>query len=366
MTEEKSTILHIDDDEANRYAVRRILEKNGYYIIDAANGTDGIELAKKADPDLIILDIKLPDINGFEVCKRLKNDPATSKITILQTSASFVSADNKVTGLESGADGYLAQPIEASVLVATVKSLLRTRIAEKLATEAVKSREQVLAIVSHDLRNPISFIMLQSKLMETALLSGKLTMEDAVLRMKKVNKSCIKMNRLISDILDVSKLDQGKIVLDKKHFLVKDLVEDIIIFYEDLALQSEISLVAENNCPPDFSITGDVERLQQVFSNIIANSLKFTPSGGEIKFNIQPKGNFVCFTIKDSGTGIAAKDLPHVFNRFWQGHPERQTGYGIGLSIVKGITEAHGGKIHISSLEGEGTTVTVEIPFSAP
>jgi signal transduction histidine kinase len=361
-TEVKPLILHIDDDEANRYAVRRILERSGFDVVEAGLGLDGITEAKRHLPDLIILDIKLPDIDGYEVCRRIKADQELNYIPVLQTSASFVSSENKVTGLDSGADGYLAQPIEASVLVATVRSLLRIRKAEKLANDAMRSREEVLAIVSHDLRNPLSFIMLQSKVMERGLNDGKLTVEDAVHRMKKINNSCLKMNRLIQDILDVSSMDVGDLKLMKSNFTISHLLKDIKTYYEEIALQSEISLIIEGNNLQDQEIHADRERLQQVLGNLVSNSLKFTLSGGEVFVTVQKNGPNFIFKVKDTGAGISSKDLPNVFNRYWQGHPERKSGYGIGLSIVKGITEAHNGTVLIESQEHKGTVVTLTIP----
>jgi signal transduction histidine kinase len=360
--ENKPTILHVDDDEANRFAVKRILEKSGFEVIEAALGQEGINLAKKCQPELIILDIKLPDINGFDVCRIIKKDSEIKSIPVLQTSASFVSSEHKVTGLDSGADGYLAQPIESAVLVATVKSLLRIRNAEKKAHEAARAREEILAIVSHDLRNPLSFIMLQTKVMERQLLEEKLSATELAFKMKKINNSCLKMNRMIQDILDVSSVDQGNLRLVKTKFPIGQLMKDVITYNEEMALQSEISLLLNINELEDEIIDADYDRLQQVLGNLISNSLKFTPSGGRIEITIENKNKFILFSVKDSGSGISAKDLPHVFNRYWQGHPERKSGYGIGLSIVSGITEAHGGQVDIESKENEGTRVTFCIP----
>lgn len=127
------TILHVDDNEANRYAVKRMLKHRGFNIIEAATGEAGLQLVTEARPDLIILDVKLPDINGFEVCRRIKTNPATAFIPVLHLSASFVESRDKAQGLDSGADGYLAQPVEPIELIATVKSLLRIRQAEESA-----------------------------------------------------------------------------------------------------------------------------------------------------------------------------------------------------------------------------------------
>ena len=360
--EKRSVILHIDDDESNRYAVRRILEKSGFEVIDSPNGAQGIEDAEKFLPDLIVLDIRLPDIDGFEVCRRIKANKNLKYIPVLQTSASFVSSEHKVEGLDSGADGYLAQPIEAAVLVATVRSLLRIRHAEKAAYEAMRSREEVLAIVSHDLRNPLSFIMMQTKLMEAQYKSGKITPDDIILKMKKINNSCQKMNRLISDILDVSSIDQGKFKLEKIKIDVGQMLAEVISFFEDVAFQSEISVLVDESFS-NFEITADKDRLQQLLANLVSNSLKYTPSGGRITLSAIKDQHEAIFSVEDSGSGISQSDLINVFNRYWQAHPERKNGYGIGLSIVKGITEAHGGKVRIESEENKGTKVYVTIPL---
>lgn len=362
MTESKPIILHIEDDEANRYAVRRILEKSGFEVIDASSGMEGYKIALANVPDLIILDIKLPDINGFDLCRKIKADNELNSVPVLQTSASFVNSEHKVEGLESGADGYLAQPIEASVLVATVRSLLRIRKAEKTATEAMRSREEVLAIISHDLRNPLTFIMLQSRTMDKSLQAGKLTVEDAVYRMKKITNSCLKMDRLIQDILDMTSMEKGSLALEKKPFPISMLIKDIEEYYGDIALQQEISIVTESNGLEDATITADRIRLQQVLGNLISNALKFSLSGSTIRLTVEKKDRNFVFSVIDQGSGIAEKDLPNVFNRYYKGHPERKTGYGIGLSIVRGVSEAHGGYAEISSKEGEGTTVRVTIP----
>jgi PAS domain S-box-containing protein len=133
MFEPSETILHIDDNEANRYVVRRILQNAGFTVVEAATGTAGLEAIALHQPALVILDVKLPDLNGFEVCRQIKSDPQTRFIPVLHLSASFVKSQDKAEGLDSGADGYLAQPVEPIELLATVRSLFRIRQAEELA-----------------------------------------------------------------------------------------------------------------------------------------------------------------------------------------------------------------------------------------
>lgn len=360
----KPLILHIDDSEANRYAVKRILEKSGYDVMEADTGEEGLKLVKEVLPDLVVLDIKLPDIDGYEVCRRIKGDPEIKFIPVLQSSASFISSQDKVEGLDSGADGYLAQPIESAVLVATVKSLLRITEAEKLAKEASRSREDVLAVVSHDLRTPLTFVMLQAKVMEKELAKGSISNTELINRMKRINNSCLKMNRLIQDLLDVTTLERDKLNLDRKKFPVHEIISDTMAFHEELAREAGITLTKSLNGLEELLIDADKERLQQVLGNLVTNSIKFTQSGGEISISLNRDQDFLNFVVADNGKGIPSDHLKNVFNRYWKGHDVRKSGYGLGLSIVKGITEAHGGNVKIQSKEGEGTVVQFSIPVS--
>lgn len=138
MFESGGTILHVDDNEANRYVVTRILQNAGFTVVEAATGAAGLEAIAQHQPALVILDVRLPDLNGFEVCRRIKSDPRTAFIPVLHLSASFVKSQDKAEGLDSGADGYLAQPVEPIELLATVRSLLRTRQAEELALASAR------------------------------------------------------------------------------------------------------------------------------------------------------------------------------------------------------------------------------------
>ncbi|RYZ35040.1 MAG: response regulator, partial [Myxococcaceae bacterium] len=122
-----ATVLNVNDDDANRYLVNRILEMSGYHVLEAATGMAALLMAEKHRPDVIVLDVKLPDISGYEVCARLRANAATSAIAVMHTSATFITPDKKVQGLEGGADAYLTQPYEPSELIATVRSLLRLR-----------------------------------------------------------------------------------------------------------------------------------------------------------------------------------------------------------------------------------------------
>jgi DNA-binding response OmpR family regulator len=155
MSHPEQLILNVDDTDAARYARTRILTKAGLRVVEAASGTEAMALARELKPALILLDVKLPDIHGMEVCARLKADPATSFILVLQTSASYIGVADKVRALEGGADNYLFEPIEPTELVANVRALLRLAQVEHELREIDRRKDEFLAILAHELRNPL-------------------------------------------------------------------------------------------------------------------------------------------------------------------------------------------------------------------
>lgn len=147
MSEPQLTILHVDDNEANRYVVRRILQNAGFTVVEAATGDTGLAAIATHQPALVILDVKLPDISGFEICRQIKSNVETAFIPVLHLSASFVKSQDKAEGLDSGADAYLAQPVEPIELLATVRSLLRIRRAEELALSSAQQWQTTFDLI---------------------------------------------------------------------------------------------------------------------------------------------------------------------------------------------------------------------------
>lgn len=361
MSEKKFRILQVDDDEANRYAVKLILERAGYEVFHAENGREGIAMAENL-PDLIILDIRLPDVDGYEVCRVIKSRLHLSSIPVLQTSATFISSEAKVEGLDSGADGYLSQPIDSAVLLATVRSLLRIRTAEKEALEARRAQEETMAIVSHDLRNPLSVIMLQAKILSKEIEKNDSVSGNILPKLEKITHSCNRMNKLIEDLLTVTNIEQGNLKLQKAPISVSGLVHDVYLSFEDLAAQKQVRLKKKIDHRNESVIVADRDRIFQVLANIVSNALRFTSPEGTIEIGVEETPAAYLFHIQDTGSGIPALNLPHIFDRYWQGHKDRGTGVGLGLSIVKGIVEAHDGTVWAESELGKGTKFQFILP----
>ncbi len=493
---ERQTILVVDDNAASLYATARILRAAGFEVIEAENGTDALALAPKVD--LIVLDINLPDIDGLEVCRKLRARSDASYLPIVHLSATFVTSIDKEQGLSAGADSYLTHPADPAVLVATVRALLFARksdairrtadsrfravfelassgialldgalqcvdvnpafcalaaltrteiigrdicsfvtpnsqeacrridatlraeghwdgtlrvmrgngqqaevewriVAESsdgtriaIATDVTERRraeaeresllageraarqeaerlnrvkDEFLATLSHELRNPLSAILGWV----TVLQRTPGITPEFVKGLDVIERNSRLQTHLISDLLDYAGMRFGKMNLD------------IVATYPAIALQSAHAVVAPlaaakkvtlrwNVADPDARVMGDDARLQQIVWNLVSNASKFTPAGGSVSVEARMKGNQYEISVTDTGRGISAQFLPHLFDRFSQQDSSLNksfAGLGIGLTIVKHLVEVHGGTIEAQSLgEGQGARFTVYLPIT--
>lgn len=225
--------------------------------------------------------------------------------------------------------------------------------------QAVRAREEVLAIVSHDLRNPLNAVMLAASLMKT---STGLPEEDRE-QLDTIELSAQRMRRLIEDLLDVTRLEGGKqLPIEPAPIDVEPLFHEVYELFKTQAAASEITFQYHAaDVPP---IHADHHRFLQVLSNLVGNSIKFTPPGGVISFRADKQDTDVLFAVADSGPGIPKENLKDIFNPYWQAKRTARLGAGLGLPIAKGIVEAHGGRIWAESEQGKGTRFYFTMPVS--
>lgn len=352
-------ILNVDDSDGARYAKSRILIRAGLRVIEASCGEDALVRARNEMPALILLDVKLPDINGFEVCRRLKEDPVTQPILILQTSASFIGAADKIRALDGGADNYLVEPIEPDELIANVKALLRLGKVERELREVDRRKDEFLATLAHELRNPLGPIRTSLQLLRRLDPDVPSAQENA---RNTIERHTNHMVRLVDDLLDVARISQGKITLRHEivnlQSVVNNAVEICTPAIENKAHRLTLVLPGE---PVD--VSGDPVRLSQILANLLLNAAKFTPTGGEIVLTVDIIGSQVCIRVTDNGIGIEPDAAQGIFELFIQnGHVKDQVqdGLGIGLSLVKNLAELHGGTVSVLS-EGAGKGCTFEV-----
>ena len=363
-----SLILNVDDNEASRYVKGRILKLAGFEVIEAASGAAALQLIQERSPALVLLDVKLPDISGRDICERIKANPETASIVVLQTSASHVESRHRVASLDAGADGYLVEPIEPEELVANVRALLRMRKAERerqaaleALQEADRRKDEFLAMLAHELRNPLAPIRNAVEILRT----GDEAIRERARQM--VGRQVEHLARLVDDLLEVSRITQRKVVLQRKPVTLGSIVQSALEVARPLAESQqqrlEVSLPGE-----ELWLEVDPVRMSQVIGNLLHNAAKFTPRAGRIALRCAARGDVLEIVVADNGMGIAPEVLPHVFDLFSQGDrslERSQGGLGIGLSLVKGLVEMHGGRVIAESEgNGRGSAFRIELPLA--
>jgi PAS domain S-box-containing protein len=221
------------------------------------------------------------------------------------------------------------------------------------AHEALRAREDLLAIVSHDLRNPLGVVLASTALLLKSNLPPD-KQERARRQVEAIQRAGNRMNRLIRDLLDFASIQAGRLSVSKHPQDVAAMVNEVLEVTEPLAATKSHRLVAD--VAPELAVRCDHDRVIQLFSNLVGNAVKFTPDGGTITVRAAPEGGILRFSVTDTGPGISADELPHVFDRYYQAQRRNRDGIGLGLSIARGIVEAHGGRIWAESEEGKGST----------
>ena len=348
-------ILVVDDSEPGRYVAVRTLRNAGFRTIETASGLEALSLADSERPDLVLLDIRLPDIDGFEVCKQLRRNQNLPSLAIIQQSATFEAAEYKVRALEGGADTFLADPVEPTVLVATVRAMLRLRTAEQQLREFDRRKDEFLATVAHELRNPLAPLRHCVEL----LAESPESLQTCLPIMRRQADHLV---RLVDDLADMSRITQNKLTLRLSSVDIRQALQGAIEEHRpDLESKSQTLDVDIPDHP--VVLAADAVRLGQVFGNLLANGIRYTPEGGHITITVRATAEEATVTFTDDGEGIAPQDLARIFDLFVQVTPHT-TGLGIGLALVHRIVQMHGGSITASSPgRGAGSTFTVRLPM---
>ena len=367
-------ILIVDDDDINRNILKNNFSDTDYEIKQASNGEEGLKIAKNEKPNIILLDVKLPDITGYEVCEQLKLDPITEYIPIISMSSDYTKNEDWIHGLECGVDEYLIKPIDPHVLLAIVHSMLRAQNTEDKLIAALKEAEdtndvksQFLANVSHELKTPINVIV--SALQMTNIISKDIETQDIKNKLHKYNgmmkQNSYRLIRLINNLIDITKINSGFINMTKKNIDIVKVVEDITLSVVSFAESKQIELIFDTDVEEKIT-SCDPNKIETIMLNLLSNAIKFTNANGKITVNMYDKKEYMIISVKDTGIGIAEEDKKRIFGRFLQvddtSHRNNE-GSGIGLSLVKSFVEMHDGKITVESTYGEGSNFIIKLPI---
>lgn len=229
--------------------------------------------------------------------------------------------------------------------------------------KAVQARQELLAVVSHDLRNPISAIQLNVQMAQR--LAESPAPQNLRKQLERIKASALRANQLIHDLLDSAQIDSGHLKLDLKKENFIGVLDEVLEMLKASAREKSIQLIQEAP-PQECWVECDHHRLHQALSNLISNAIKFTPNGGTVRASVICTHSGINIDIVDNGIGISEEFLPHIFDRYWKAKKSSHTGVGLGLSITKGIVEAHGGQVLVKSSPSQGSTFTLKLPYSHP
>ena len=363
------TILNVDDHDAGRYAKSRILQLAGYRVVEAATGADALRLIREAKPQLILLDVKLPDVDGTQLCRTIKSDPLSAQIMVLQISAVHTTRADRIHGLECGADTYLIEPVQADELLATVNALLRLYDRERENRQLVaqlrnadRQKDDFLAALAHELRNPLGVVSNAFDILPETQTPEPVSQELRDI----IGRQIGLMSRLVDDLLDVSRISRGQIGLAREPCDFAAIARQTADDYRAILESNGLELALDVPSHPVW-VVGDCTRLAQSISNLLQNAGKFTSAGDTVTVKLvdNPDEHCTVLSVRDTGIGMELDFLARIFEPFSQFDPGvgRKGGLGIGLSLVKGLIELHGGEVHARSEgPGHGSEITIRLP----
>ena len=349
----KSKILIVDDKPDNLRLLSKMLVEHGYEVRKAINGSTALMGVKTAHPDLILLDIKMPDMDGYEVCQHLKEDPKTREIPVIFLSASDEVMD-KVKAFEVGGIDYITKPFQIQEVLARVGTQIKLRELNKL-------RENLSRMIVHDLRNPLALITLSSSsLIRRSGLEGRFLQQ-----LETINATSQRLDSMLNDMLMVAKMDAGKLILHRRDVDISDLVIKVIQGFAMLAQAKQIKIKYHlPNQNKLFSL--DINLFQRVIENLLSNAIKFSPVASEVILEVAypqiADSHHLTIRIIDQGKGVSPQLREQIFAAYNVG--EQVAGIsqiGLGLSYCKMVVEAHGGTIRVEDNHPQGAIFTVEL-----
>ncbi|UCH10707.1 MAG: response regulator [Fidelibacterota bacterium] len=357
------TILVIDDEEVIRDSCSQILAKEGLCAITAENGMIGLEKVKEVQPDVAIVDLKMPGMNGFELLGEIKElDPELIAIVI----TGYPNIESAVEAMKLGAYDFLPKPFAPDELRIIVRRGLEKRKlsleSAQLRQEKERIKEYFITLVSHELRSPLATVHQYCDTILGGFVGEVNQSQGEILKICRERVS--DLLKLVDDWLSLSRIESGEIVAHPKPVNLASLLAHVAHKLQSKAAMNAVTIRVDstNDLP---SVLGNAEALELVFTNLISNSIKFNVEGGKIEISAHADGKYVIVDVTDTGIGISAENLPFIFDEFYRiknGATRRIPGSGLGLSLVRKIVNAHSGRIQVVSEEGRGSTFKVMLP----
>ena len=360
----RPAIVLVDDERANLLLLKTYLKDIDCSVSAYQDPVRALEVAEQAPPDLMVIDLQMPEMDGIELCRRLKAASSTRLVPVLVVTA-LDSRERRLAALEGGADDFLSKPIDRVELLARVRSLLRLKGVMDQLQDANLAKNEFLANMSHEMRQPLNSILGFTEL----LLTNPQALADqprAHRYIDNVQTAGRHLLALITDVLDLAKIESRRLELTLIEVEVKELLTSLHEMMLPIARSKGVRLRVR--AQPRLAVVADDMRLRQIVLNLVTNAVKFTPSGGLVSIGASSGAGWMEISVADTGVGIAVEDQGRVFEAFTQLDvaTNREPGAGLGLAMVKQLTELHGGRVSLESELGRGTTVKVRLPRAEP
>ena len=361
-------VLVVDDEAINRELLNDLLEVRGYTVLAASDGEEGLSIAREQLPDAVLLDVMMPRIDGFEVCRLLKADEHTAFIPVLLVT-SLDAREDRLRGVEAGANDFLTKPIDAADLLLRVRNAVSTkRLYDQVARQyrhlqaLEAARDNLVHMIVHDLRSPLTGLQAYLDLL---LMSSAATADEEIQEFAGEAKAIAqRLSRMITQVLDVSRFEAGKMPVAPQLVDLTQLVRTAVAtlgpppagvkLVYDLPGQSTPA-----ECDPDL--------ISRVIANLVGNAYKFSPKGEAVLIALELRERLARVTVSDSGPGVPAEMRSHIFEKFGQAAsaaPGRGASTGLGLTFCKLAVEAHGGWIGVDNAPLRGSTFWIELPVN--
>ena len=364
-------ILIVDDILTNVQLLKDVLVERGYKVRAAINGKTALMLSRAKPPDLILLDIQMPEMNGYETCEELKKDEKTKDIPVI-----FVSALNevfdKIKGFRLGAVDYVSKPIEIEEVLARVNTHLEIRRLQKnlheknvQLTGMNHEKDELMNILAHDIRTPLSTILMTVDLVLFSLNSVTDEQQNPVDRLQDIKIAVKRIDGILNSLLDAKRIESGELVVQQHPVMLIPKIKSVIS-ENSTALEFKNITVKTNLSPDADRVSADPGFVQQVLSNLFSNAIKYSPKNSTVTISLYEHKNSVRLGVQDQGLGLTSEDKNKLFGKFTRLSAKPTAGersVGLGLYIVKKLVESMNAKVWAESEgKGKGSTFLVEFP----
>ena len=361
-------ILIVDDVVSNVLLLRILLTNEKFQVCTASNGNMCIEQAKKEKPDLILLDVMMPDISGFETAVILKKDPETQDIPIIFLTA-LNNPSDLVKGFQVGANDFLTKPFNKEELVMRVMHQIQLVAAKRIIVKqneelrrTISNRDKMYSVIAHDLRSPMASIRMVLNL-AVNVVSPETVGEEIFGLLDKANRESEETHDLLDNLLKWTKSQTGRLTVVKQDLDLNDIIPGVVEIFEAIAYTKHIKLDLQKTEAP-LVVNADNDMLKTVVRNFLSNAIKFSPEDSSIEIIMAQEGEMAKVSVRDHGVGIAADRIGSIFHKgettYGTGGEE---GSGLGLQLCQDFARKNGGDCTVESVEGEGSTFSVLIPL---